>query len=58
MKTFEEFIPCENCGGTGLISYNPNLNPNQFPGHATAKCSRCNGTGFESFDEQENHEIG
>ena len=40
-------VRCENCGGCGVISYNPNLNPNSFEGTATAKCTRCKGTGIE-----------
>jgi len=45
--TLQDFVRCENCGGSGVISYNPNLNPNSFPGTATAKCTRCGGTGIE-----------
>lgn len=41
-----QVICCEFCGGVGLISYNPNLNPTEFPGHAIAKCVRCKGTGI------------
>jgi len=37
---------CEKCGGSGVISYNLNLNPSRFPGTATAKCTRCGGTGI------------
>lgn len=36
---------CECCGGTGSISYNPNLNPNAFPATVSAVCMHCNGTG-------------
>ncbi len=39
--------PCENCGGSGVIVYTPNMNPCNFPGSATAKCTRCDGTGYE-----------
>jgi DnaJ-class molecular chaperone len=42
--------PCENCNGRGVISFNPNLNPNEFPGVELRGCTRCNGTG-ESPDE-------
>jgi hypothetical protein len=45
--TLEDIVRCENCGGSGIISYNPNLNPNSFPGTATAKCTRCGGTGID-----------
>ena len=45
--TLEDIVRCENCGGSGVISFNPNLNPNRFPGTATAKCTRCGGTGIE-----------
>jgi hypothetical protein len=34
---------CASCGGSGVISYNPNLNPNAFPATASAKCTRCCG---------------
>ena len=37
--------PCSSCNGCGVISYNPNLNPNEFPGVALRTCARCNGTG-------------
>jgi hypothetical protein len=37
--------PCENCNGRGVISFNPNLNPNAFPGVEVRRCTRCNGTG-------------
>ncbi|MBI4029418.1 MAG: hypothetical protein HY376_03565 [Candidatus Blackburnbacteria bacterium] len=30
---------CQRCEGLGYLSYNPNLNPNSFPGIATAECS-------------------
>jgi len=40
-------VGCENCGGTGVLLYNPNLNPNSFAGTATGKCTRCGGTGIE-----------
>jgi hypothetical protein len=43
----DAMVSCHNCQGTGNISYNPNLNPNLFPGSAYAKCTRCNGTGIE-----------
>jgi hypothetical protein len=43
----EDIARCENCGGSGYISYNPNLNPNAFPATASAKCTRCGGTGIE-----------
>jgi hypothetical protein len=43
--TPSEVTQCEICGGTGMISYNPNLNPNAFPAVTTAKCTRCDGTG-------------
>ena len=43
----ERLVSCHNCHGTGTITYNPNLNPNSFPGTAAAKCTRCNGTGIE-----------
>ena len=33
---------CEN----GYITYNPNLNPNQFIGVASKRCKTCNGTGI------------
>ena len=39
--TLEDNVRCENCGGSGAISFNPNLNPNSFPGTATAKCTQC-----------------
>jgi len=45
--TLEDIVRCENCGGSGVISYNPNLNPNAFPATASAKCTRCGGTGIE-----------
>lgn len=45
--TLEDLVRCENCGGSGVISFNPNLNPNNFPDAATAKCTRCGGTGIE-----------
>lgn len=44
-------IACIACGGSGVISYNPNLNPSSFQGVATAKCTRCGGTGMEDEDE-------
>ena len=44
--TLEDIVRCENCGGSGIVSYNPNLNPNSFAGTATAKCTRCGGTGI------------
>lgn len=37
----QEKVRCEFCDGTGVVSYNPNLNPNIFPAVATAKCSHC-----------------
>ena len=36
---------CEICEGSGVVSFNPNLNPNNHPAMATAKCARCDGTG-------------
>jgi len=45
--TLQDLVRCENCGGSGSISCNPNLNPNSFAGTATAKCTRCGGTGIE-----------
>jgi hypothetical protein len=44
----EVISACRVCGGTGTISYNPNLNPNAFPASASAKCSCCDGTGMIS----------
>ena len=46
---FVQFHPhvCTACGGSGVVTFNPNLNPNEFPGTATAKCGRCAGTGLE-----------
>ena len=46
-SSVERLVSCHNCHGTGTITYNPNLNPNAFPGTASAKCTRCNGTGIE-----------
>lgn len=43
--------PCGQCGGTGRISYNPNLNPNAFPAVTTAKCGKCGGTGVTPSEE-------
>ena len=43
----ERPVSCHNCYGLGKTTYNPNLNPNVFPGTASAKCTRCNGTGIE-----------
>ena len=43
----EAVVRCEWCDGCGVISYNPNLNPNEFFGHAVVKCVRCNGTGID-----------
>ena len=43
-------VRCENCNGTGSISYNPNLNPNSFPGIVIVKCTRCGGTGYKDSD--------
>ena len=40
--------PCSSCGGAGVIYYNPNLNPNEFPGVASEKCGWCNGTGLDT----------
>jgi hypothetical protein len=37
--------PCENCNGFGVISFDPNLNPNKFPGEELRGCPRCHGTG-------------
>jgi DnaJ-class molecular chaperone len=37
---------CGQCSGAGVISYNPNLNPNSFPATATAKCNHCDGDGI------------
>ena len=51
--TLEDIVRCENCGGSGAISYNPNLNPNSFPGTATAKCTQCGGTGIEDAANKE-----
>jgi len=45
--TLQDLVCCENCGGSGVISYNQNLNPNSFAGTATGKCTRCGGTGIE-----------
>lgn len=30
---------CSVCGGTGLVTYNPNLNPDSFPDSLSAPCS-------------------
>ena len=46
-RPFLRLVTCQNCNGTGTITYNPNLNPNLFPGIASAKCTRCNGSGCE-----------
>lgn len=43
---------CAACGGAGVQTYNPNLNPNSFEGTATAKCSRCQGTGMEDAEDE------
>jgi len=51
--TLEDIVRCENCGGSGVISYNPNLNPNAFPATASAKCTRCGGTGIEDTANSE-----
>jgi len=55
--TLQDFVRCENCGGSGVISYNPNLNPNSFPGTATAKCTRCGGTGIEDTANAESEAL-
>jgi hypothetical protein len=34
--------PCQVCGGSGFITYNPNLNPSENPGAASARCPHCN----------------
>lgn len=52
---------CRVCGGTGAVSYNPNLNPNAFSGSTSAKCSHCEGTGIMSeedaytYDDENNY---
>lgn len=42
---------CSSCDGHGIVVYNPNLNPNAFPGTAVATCPYCCGTG--SVDKSE-----
>jgi hypothetical protein len=38
--------PCEVCEGSGSITYNPNLNPNDNAGSTTSHCPHCEGTGL------------
>jgi DnaJ-class molecular chaperone len=40
-------VRCDFCDGLGTITYNPNLNPNDFQGIAFAKCGQCGGTGTQ-----------
>jgi hypothetical protein len=35
-------MQCPACGGSGFITYNPNLNPNENPGTVSARCPYCN----------------
>lgn len=48
----DDVVICKNCEGTGIISYNPCLNPNVFLGSASGKCTRCNGTGNEASQSE------
>ncbi len=44
LAEWEVVRECQFCD-KGYVTYNANLNPNDFPDFATWKCNRCYGTG-------------